>query len=102
MAKRNLNDAFDDYHRDNPQVFEAFKAASVKLKQNGRKHFGAKCIIEYIRFQTAIADKTGRDKFKINNNYTSRYVRLLERERPEFVGFFAKRTIDTRRQGQLF
>jgi len=99
MAKKNLNDAFDDYHRENPLVYIAFRRSAVQLMNAGHTHFGAKCIMEYIRFHTAV---TGKDSFKINNNYTSRYVRLLEKERPEFIGFFAKRTISFRRQRELF
>ena len=87
-----LDDAFLEYHEQNPGVYQAFKEVAFKIKSTGRKHFGAKCIMEYIRFQTMIS---GQDEFKINNNYTSRYVRLLEEKYPQFDGFFSKRSIDS-------
>ena len=37
--------------------------------------------------------KIKNDGFKYNNNYTPYYVRLLEKEHPEFIGFFEKRRV---------
>ena len=88
----NLDARFREYHAKNPHVYEQFKEAAIQMRQAGRAHFGAKCIMEYVRFQTAVHG-TDPQGFKINNNYTSRYVRLLETEHPAFKGFFAKRTI---------
>ena len=39
---------------------------------------------------------TDRDGFKLNNNFTSRYARLIEREHPELRGFFRKRRLRAR------
>ena len=85
----NVVDAFVDYHRENPHIYEAFKRYSQDLKDAGRSHFGAKAIMERIRFDTALA---GNDEFKINNSMASSYVRLICWEHPEFVGFFETRT----------
>jgi len=101
MSAGNLDKKFEEYHAANPHVFDSFRKAAYKLKAAGREHFGAKCIMEYIRFQTAVSG-ADFDGFKINNNFTSRYVRLLEHEDPEFIGFFQKRAICSRHQGELF
>lgn len=40
-----------------------------------------------------IAVRTLGDEFKLNNNFRSRYTRLLLRKRPEFKGFLATRAL---------
>jgi hypothetical protein len=82
-------DAFVDYHRDNPHLYDAFKRYSYELKRAGRSHFGAKAIMERIRYESALA---GNDEYKINNSYASCYARVLAWEDPVFSGFFEMRT----------
>lgn len=78
-------DAFISYHRENPQVYEGFVRYAKALKQAGREHYGAKGIMEKLRFETAIQ---GGDDFKINNSYSSCYARLMAWEFSEFRDFF--------------
>jgi hypothetical protein len=90
--RTDLDAKFAEYHHENPDIYAAFKRAAFKVRRTGRTHFGAKCIMEYVRFQTAVSG-AHLDGFKINNNFTSRYVRMLETDCPEFDGFFEKRQI---------
>ena len=92
LFENRLDQLFAEYHARNPQVFELFRKFSEQVRETGHKHFGAKAIMERIRWEVAIKTSES-DGFKVNNNFTSRYVRLLERERPEFVGLFRKRKL---------
>lgn len=92
LFESRLDLLFAEYHARNPQVYELFKKFSRQVKVAGHKHFGAKAIIERIRWEVAVQTRDFQG-FKVNNNFTSRYVRLLERECPEFVGFFKKRAL---------
>jgi hypothetical protein len=83
--------AFDEYHRANPQVYTAFRRLALRLLNQGVKHYGAKAIMEVVRFQTTVRG-TG-DAFKINNNYTSRYARMLMAKDERFAGFFELRSL---------
>jgi len=82
--------AFLDYHHANPQVYAAFRAIAERLYRRGIRHYGAKAIMEVVRYRTAIS---GNDSFKINNNFTSRYARQLMAEDGRFVRFFELRTL---------
>jgi len=91
FTKSRLDRLFEEYDKEHPHVFRLFKTFALSLKKRGLKHYGAKAIMERIRWQVAF--ETGNDGFKINNNFTSRYARKLEREMPEFKGFFRKRVL---------
>jgi len=91
LFENELDKKFRQYHFEHPEVFKFFAQFALQLKHKGFKHFGAKAIMERIRWEVAL--QTGRDGFKINNNYTSRYARLLEQKLPMFRGFFRKRAL---------
>jgi len=75
---------------DNIKVLDKFAELSLKaLKSN--KHIGSRCIVEVIRFYTAIEDT---DKtFKINNNLSKYLARISMELFPELNGYFELRTI---------
>lgn len=79
---------FREYVLQNPHIYQAFCSISMRLLVAGRKHYGAKAIMEVIRYETAIC---GGDDWKINNNFTADLARLLMHRKPEFVGFFETR-----------
>jgi hypothetical protein len=89
----NMDDRFWEYHRANPHVFILFARFAMQVKHNGHDHYSAKAIFERVRWHFSV-ETTGED-FKLNNNYTSRYARLLAEEYPEFEGFFRNRELST-------
>ncbi len=99
LAKREsrIQAAFEAYHAEHPEVFELFRKFALEAKQSGREAFGAKAIFERIRWHYMVNNKAG-EEFKVNNNFTSRYVRLLEETDPQFIGFFKKRKLTSENQ----
>jgi hypothetical protein len=81
---------FEDYDRDNPEIWEKFETVALDLIARKVKHYGAKAIYEVIRYQTAI--RGGKD-FKINNNYTAGYARKFTSKYPKWSKFFEMRSI---------
>lgn len=70
---------------------QAVYAAAMKLKAAGWKHYGAKCIVEMLRYQHDV--DCGRDSvagYKIPNAHTAFLSRWLEKYMPELAGFFTK------------
>jgi hypothetical protein len=47
--------------------------------------------VEVVRFHRAL--ETTDPDFKLNNNYSSRYARILMDEEPELAGFFQTREL---------
>lgn len=83
---------FLEFHSENPHVYELFEKFTKEVIRSGRSHYGAKAIMERIRWHLDV-ETSDAEGFKINNNYTSLYVRLLERRKPMFEGFFSKREV---------
>jgi len=78
------------------EIANQFIRASCGLKSAGWKQYGAKRIIEGIRWNVHLQNgpKTD-DEFKVNNNMVSRLARFAESKCPELSGFFEKRMLHT-------
>jgi hypothetical protein len=85
---------FKQYDNDNPEIYEAFKKITFQLIYKGRKFYGAKGIIEVIRFDTITGAKDLLDReFKINNNYAPDYARKFMTAYPQYNDFFRLRQL---------
>jgi hypothetical protein len=81
---------FEQYDKDNPEIWGLFVHYCSEAKRRGFKLYGSKAIFEVIRFNTPPNNGV---PFKVNNNFTPDYARKMEREFPEFDGFFEKRVL---------
>lgn len=86
-----IQDDFEEFCAENPDVYAHFVRYAEELRRAGRRRYGAKGIIERIRWH--FATSCGDEAFKIDNRFTSRFARKLIAERPEFAGFFETRTL---------
>ena len=86
------DEKFLKFHSDNPYIFQLFVKYSREAKAAGKKHYGIWAIANRIRWHVDIETRS-RDGFKVNNNYLSRYARLIAEEYPEFKGFFRNREL---------
>lgn len=92
LFDKSAEERFAEYHRKNPLVFQLFERYAREALRRGKGRFGAKAVMERVRWEVYF-DKKDDAPFKINNNWTARYVRLLEEKFPEFRGFFEKRKL---------
>lgn len=86
-----IDAAFWKFHHDNPGVYKKLVELAYQAKNAGRSKIGMKMLFEVVRWQHLV--HTRGDTYALNNNYTSRYVRLIEECEPELVGLFEKRNI---------
>lgn len=84
-----IAERFEEYHRDNPHVFRLFKKYSETAMERGYTRFSAKAVFERLRWHYQM--ETEGDDFKLNNNYTAYYARMLMREDARFADFFELR-----------
>jgi hypothetical protein len=91
-----IDRAFIVFNNNNPQILEMIVRYVRQLKAKGHKVFGMKAIFERIRWDYAVGtEQSESDKgFKISNNYTSRYARMIESQHPDLKGFFRTNQID--------
>jgi len=79
---------FQQYDNDNPKIWGAFIFYTNQTIGKGFEHYGAKGIIELIRWHHPAS---GNDSFKINNNYAPEYARKFMNRFPQYEGFFRTR-----------
>lgn len=74
---------------ENYPIWACFRAKADALRAMGRKHHGARNLIEVIRYETALQEVDG--DFKINNNAAPDLSRLYLLLHPDAAGFFELR-----------
>lgn len=86
--------AFEQFHSDNPDVYEHFKRFAFAWLNTGAKKISAKQICGRIRWFIQV-ETTGKfsEDFKLNDAFTSRYARMFEKDYPQHDNKFEKRTI---------
>jgi len=62
-----------DYVDENMHIFRQFLQYAVRMRNTGRTHYGAKTIIEVVRYHSHLEDTS---EFKINNNVCGEFARL--------------------------
>lgn len=86
MAKMTRKQAWWEWHKQNPHVYELFKRFTFQAIRCGHKRCSAWLIVNRIRWETAI-ETSGCD-FKISNDFIAYYARLFMAHYPEHEGFF--------------
>lgn len=90
-AGETIDEQFQAFHRANPHIYRILRALAMDYRRAGHDHCGIKMLYEVLRYQSGIY--TRGDAYKLNNNYTSRYARLLMKQEPELAGFFETREL---------
>ena len=82
-----ISERFEQFHADNPRVYATLlRLAHEWVDVFGHRKVGMKALFEVARWQISLA--TSDPDFKLNNNYTAYYARLLMREHPALDGLF--------------
>ena len=80
------------FHQENPMVYAQLEKLAFKLKVKGVERWGIKALWEVLRYELAIATNFQTGDYKLNNNMTASYARLLMERNPEdLAGFFETR-----------
>jgi hypothetical protein len=87
-----LERRFVEFHEKNPQVYAELLRLARLLKARGHKRIGMKMLFEQLRWQHALKT-TDLSGFKLNNNYTAYYARMLMERNLDLVGFFETREV---------
>jgi len=87
---RSLLDAqFDKFHKDNPKVYQEILALTTAAYAAGRRRLGMKMLFEVIRWNSTLL--TTDPEYKLNNNHTSRYAKMIMENNPQFRDMFLTR-----------
>ncbi len=88
-----IQEQFERFDQAHPEVYEEFRTIACDLLRDGRVHYSSKAILEIIRYHYAFGGLDTSTAFKINNTYSSRYVRRLIAEDERFRDFFELREL---------
>lgn len=88
-----IDERFTRFLELHPEVYAEFCKIATDLLNRGKEHYGAKAIMEVIRFHRAMSGQDEKEPFKINNNFSSRLSRKLIGEDERFKNFFELREL---------
>ena len=74
------------------EIANRFIRLAWGLRQRGFVRYGAKGIVERLRWHYAMRRRDPAD-YKLNNNWTSRLARFAEEREPRLCGFFEMRRL---------
>jgi len=84
--------AFLDFHDRNPEVYDQLVALCRRARSRGVTRVGVGMLWEVLRWEFALYGLPDRrETFKLNNNYRSRYARLIMATEPDLADVFEVR-----------
>lgn len=82
-----LGEKFERFHGENPNVYRTLvRLAREWVNQTGRSKIGIKSLYEVARWHLAI--ETSDPEYRLNNNYTAFYSRLIMLRESDLDGVF--------------
>lgn len=81
--------AFRKFHGANPRIYVRIRRFALEALASGKK-VGMRAIWERMRWSYLVESKSD-DDYKLNNNHTPHYARLLMQQEPALAGFFETR-----------
>lgn len=79
------------WHRKHPDIWKLVEKAFINKARQGQQRIGVKEIFEQLR-QEYVEQTNKTDGWKLNNNWTSVYARLLAYKYPELASRIELRT----------
>lgn len=89
-----IQERFEAFHAANPHVYESLRALAFQMFRAGVTRYSVKSLFETLRWHYTLS--TRGDTFRLNNDFTSHYARLLIEQQPELAGFFEVRALRER------
>jgi hypothetical protein len=87
MLEASIAERFETFHHENPHVYRTLvRLAREWVTSTGKQKLGIKSLFEVARWQLAI--ETSDPDYKLNNNYTAFYARLIHTQEPDLDGLF--------------
>jgi hypothetical protein len=92
-STKTIQEKFEEFHAANPWVYAELVKLARRARDRGARKVGMKMLVEIVRWRRYMATQDFNSGFKVNNIYTSRYVRLIEDQEPDLRGLFETREL---------
>lgn len=93
IAEATIEERFLAFHEANPHVYRSLVALARQMRAGGRARVSIKLLIERLRWEYAMRTTRPEGEYAINNDYTSRYARLIMASNPDLAGIFELRRL---------
>lgn len=80
--------AFDDFHADNPDVYDELVRLARIWRTRGLNKLGIATLFEVLRWENHMNGVRDKDGYKLNNNYRALYARLIMEQESDLDGLF--------------
>jgi hypothetical protein len=88
-----IQERFESFHALNPWLLTELEKLAVQMGADRGRKMSIETLVGKIRWDYDLA--TTGDPFKINDHFTSRYVRLMIERNPSWDSVFATRKLRT-------
>jgi hypothetical protein len=88
-----LAQKFWEFEKANPHVYKGLVVLARKAQARGIEQYSVDALFHVLRWEMAVETSRDEDEdpFRLNNNYTSFYARLIMDREPDLKGFFELR-----------
>ena len=94
VAADSIQTKFELFHARHPDVYDALVSLARQGIARGRTRLGMKQLFEVLRWEWMLGGlDDDHEYWKLNNNYTSRYARLIMAQEPDLYGVFETRDL---------
>ena len=84
---------FTDFNESNPHVYVELVRLARQARGAGRRKLGIRMLWERMRWTFTVETVRPEGDPKLNNDFTSRYARLIMQHEPELAGMFDLREL---------
>jgi len=88
-----INEKFRKFHKENPHVYKNLLHLAIQMQLAGRKKIGMKFLYERLRWEYLLNSKYEHTDFELNNNFTSRYARMVTNNVPYLKELFITKSL---------
>ena len=92
-GKVSSQEAFELFHKLNPHVYRNIVMLARRLKERGRQKTSVWFLVNVLRWEHLMQTQDPSSDYQINNNYLSRYARLIMEREPRLADFFEVRQL---------
>ena len=95
-VRKPLAERFADFHQAHPEVYAALTRLTRQAHDAGARRIGIAQLFEVLRWEWVLsALPASNEAWKLNNDYKSRYSRLIMHREPWAAGMFETRRLHT-------
>ncbi len=92
-ADLSIQERFTLFHAANPWIYAALVRLAKDLRNRGQRRVSVKMLVEILRWNFIRVSEHDVPHLRINNSFSSRYVRMIVENVPELADCFETREL---------